>query len=823
MRRLIHLNLFLLSILFIFTLSFFANSSMASTINVGPGQTYTTIQAGINAANNGDTVLVAPGTYNENINFSGKAITVTSSAGPATTIIDGGQRNPAVSFITSETRASILSGFTIQHGGTYTYPGPAATGGISLQGSSPTILNNILTQNYCWSIQSISSAPLIQGNVISATQDTTGNCSFGGGAGIYASNNLNDSGSSGSTVSPVIISNTIENNVESGLEDAGGNGGAGIAAWGGTPIMMNNIIRNNTTLGTGGAINVEYAGDFVLVQNLIYGNSAGCGGGAIAFAAGESNFTGNALIANNVMVNNISTAGVDDGACAQIAQIYPNSPALANNNPLILLVNNIVSGSTTYPAVDYCSTSDTPSLATQPTFNNNILLNSGGPFFGSYCVDVTQEDNNITLDPQFVNPSTNDFQLQSTSPAIDSGQNSVLQTFNTITGLTWTTDFTGNPRVQDAGKGCIIDMGAYEYTGSVSDCASSNSETLVSSLNPSLVGQSVTFTAQLSASSGTPTGDIEFLDGTTLLSTQTVSSTGSASFTTSALTIGSHTINANYQPTGTFSPSTASLTQIVSATTISTATTISSSLNPAFIQNPITFTATVTASSGTPTGTVNFYDSATLIGTSTLTSGQATFTTSSLTIGAHSIVARFVANSTFAASTSAFVSEYLDDFSLVNISPSTITVLPVSSAGVVFTLTPIGPSSTTPQPITASVTGIPTGVQYSLNPTTIPAGQSTTDLGLSVASPIQASLHREGKDNPTAPLLLSLLLLPFAAIFRHANKKFTKLMLLSLLTLTAAIALTSCGSVLKVETSTVTITATSGALTHSTFFTLAIE
>ena len=51
---------------------------------------YPTIQAGIDAASNGDTVLVAPGTYVENIYFKGKAITVTSSGGAAATIIDGG-------------------------------------------------------------------------------------------------------------------------------------------------------------------------------------------------------------------------------------------------------------------------------------------------------------------------------------------------------------------------------------------------------------------------------------------------------------------------------------------------------------------------------------------------------------------------------------------------------------------------------------------------------------------------------------------------------------------------------------------------------------
>ena len=64
--------------------------SAQTTIHV-PGD-QATIQGAINVANNGDTVLVAPGTYYENINFNGKAITVTSSGGPSVTIIDGGQK-----------------------------------------------------------------------------------------------------------------------------------------------------------------------------------------------------------------------------------------------------------------------------------------------------------------------------------------------------------------------------------------------------------------------------------------------------------------------------------------------------------------------------------------------------------------------------------------------------------------------------------------------------------------------------------------------------------------------------------------------------------
>src|SRR5947208_12963096 len=84
-----------------------------STIHVPADQP--TIQAAINAASNGDTVLVSPGIYVENINFNGKAITVTSSGGPSVTIIDGNANGAVVIFANSETANSVLNGFTIRN------------------------------------------------------------------------------------------------------------------------------------------------------------------------------------------------------------------------------------------------------------------------------------------------------------------------------------------------------------------------------------------------------------------------------------------------------------------------------------------------------------------------------------------------------------------------------------------------------------------------------------------------------------------------------------------------------------------------------------
>jgi len=86
----------------------------ATTIHVPADQP--TIQAAISAAQNGDTILVSPGTYAENIDFIGKAITVKSTNGAKVTIIDAHQVGPAATFKSGEIRASVLSGFTLTNG-----------------------------------------------------------------------------------------------------------------------------------------------------------------------------------------------------------------------------------------------------------------------------------------------------------------------------------------------------------------------------------------------------------------------------------------------------------------------------------------------------------------------------------------------------------------------------------------------------------------------------------------------------------------------------------------------------------------------------------
>ena len=86
---------------------------------------------------------------------------------------------------------------------------------------------------------------------------------------------------------------------------------------------------------------------------------------------------------------------------------------------------------------------------------------------------------------------------------------------------------------------------------------------LVSSLNPSNAGQSVTFTATVTPEfSGTITGKVTFYDGTTVLKTVAVKA-GASKFTTKTLTVGTHTISATYGGSASFDGSSASLTQTV--------------------------------------------------------------------------------------------------------------------------------------------------------------------------------------------------------------------------------------------------------------------
>ncbi len=88
-----------------------AGTASGITIHV-PGDAMT-IQAGIDSADYGDTILVSAGTYYENITYEGMNVVIISESGPEQTIISGVDSNTVVLFVNQETRSAVLDGFTI--------------------------------------------------------------------------------------------------------------------------------------------------------------------------------------------------------------------------------------------------------------------------------------------------------------------------------------------------------------------------------------------------------------------------------------------------------------------------------------------------------------------------------------------------------------------------------------------------------------------------------------------------------------------------------------------------------------------------------------
>lgn len=195
--------------------------------------------------------------------------------------------------------------------------------------------------------------------------------------------------------------------------------------------------------------------------------------------------------------------------------------------------------------------------------------------------------------------------------------------------------------------------------------------TVVSSANPSVYGQLVTFTTTVSGSGGTPTGTVTFKDGGTTLGTGTLSA-GRATYQTSALALGSHSITAVYGGDTNFATSTSStVTQTVNQG--STTTAVASSTNPSVFGQQVTFTATILVTapaSGTPSGTVTFKDGGTTLGTGTLSAGSATYQTATLSGGGHTITAVYGGNTNFATSTSPGLTQTVDYTITVSAAPA---------------------------------------------------------------------------------------------------------------------------------------------------------
>jgi hypothetical protein len=392
------------------------SAAPVSAITIDVPADYATIQAAIVAANDSDEIVVAAGTYNERIDFLGKAITVRSSNGAASTVIDGGAAGRVVTFATGETSSAVLDGFTIRNGRTTNADGA----GIYVSSASPTIVNNIITDNhaqgYGSGIAVNLGSPVIQNNVIRNNSPASGLSGGGGGGGIYI----------GGAGSAQVIGNTIvDNTVLPGFLSGGG---IDLFA-AGTPTLRNNFIARNRAR-IGGGIALANQSDALIVQNIIVGNSGSDHGGGIDWVVPDGDR--GPYVVNNTIVGNGSPLG---------SQIHA-----AGFDASTVVANNVVVGGSTTGALIYCA-----DATDQPAIGHNDVYATGGSRYGGSCTDQTGVNGNIGADPLLVNVVAADYRLAPGSPAIDAGDNAAPDVP--------ATDYAGTARPVNT----VVDMGAYEY------------------------------------------------------------------------------------------------------------------------------------------------------------------------------------------------------------------------------------------------------------------------------------------------------------------------------------------------------------------------
>ena len=283
------------------------------------------------------------------------------------------------------------------------------------------------------------------------------------------------------------------------------------------------------------------------------------------------------------------------------------------------------------------------------------------------------------------------------------------------------------------------------------------------------------------------------------------------------------------------------------------------SLNPILLQNPVTYTATVTSTAGKPTGTATFQDggvaltACTGVAVTTAT-GVASCAVTYTTTGTHSITAFYNGDANFlAAGPSNTVSEAATDINLgtpvSGTGTTSQTILPGGTATYSF---PIAPSSGTsfPLPVTFTVTGLPTGATATLAPSawaltssnpwtwTLPANTALTGntlLSIQVPQTIAALQPVGGAGGNLAtrlaPFSLALLLLPFVGRLRRTGKRLGRLLMVLLLLgggMAAMTGLSGCGSntgffAQAQRSYPMTVTVASGSLSHTSTITLTVE
>jgi hypothetical protein len=373
-------------------------------------------------------------------------------------------------------------------------------------------------------------------------------------------------------------------------------------------------VKAGSVTSLGSSLNPSIYHQGVTFTAHVVSSTAGTPGGTVNF------YDGATLIGSGTLsggVTHFGTSSLPAGSHT-ISAIYNGSPKyLSSSTAITQTVNQAAT------ATALVSSLNPSSFGHSVTFKGTVTSGAGTPLAGG----ITFKDGTIALATVPIVSGVASY----TTSALTGGTHSITGTYQGSNNYAKSTSAVVSQVVHKVGT----------------------TSTVTSSVNPSSYHQSVTFTAKVVSSVGTPAGTVTFKNGGVVIGTATLNASGIATHTMSSLTVGAHSMTVTYAgDTNHAGSNSAALTQTVNKA--STKTAVVSSHNPSTHGTAVTFTATVTpAFGGTATGTVTFKNGTTVLGTGAVNaSNKATFTTSTLAVGTHSITGTYGGNASFKVSVS---------------------------------------------------------------------------------------------------------------------------------------------------------------------------
>ncbi|MDP8239581.1 MAG: choice-of-anchor Q domain-containing protein [Candidatus Hatepunaea meridiana] len=416
---------------------------------------YPYIQMALNNSENGDTIIVKPGIYYENIDFVGKDIVLSSlfllsnnKAHICSTRINGSQNGRSVvGFKNGEGKESVLIGFTIQNGNT-DYGGgiyirdssptlehlniignsvERTGGGIYITGESNPIINSVIIEENLADVGAGISARYSSFTLNNAVVNRNSAITSGGGIqctltkkifinnSIISNNDVTEVQGGGIYLSN--IDSVLLNNVSVTANRAQQGGGI----YSGSAInfqMTNSVINNNTSDSQGGGV-FSVSGSYKFVSTLIYRNNASEGGGI-------------SCVTSDMLLENVTLC---DNVAEEIGGIYVYG--------ILTIANSIVWGN---------SGSEIECATGQVTVLYSDIENGQDSIRNGDIRQIQWLEGNTDLEPNFINTDSANFHLLPDSPCIDAGINLYVVDGDTVIDI-----------APDEFIGDAPDMGAFEF------------------------------------------------------------------------------------------------------------------------------------------------------------------------------------------------------------------------------------------------------------------------------------------------------------------------------------------------------------------------